>query len=393
MRFAEFCGNWVATTFGALANYKKGPFGSALTKSLFVPKSKNAVKIYEQQNAINKDWKLERYYITTEYYQKMKSFTVGGEDIIVSCAGTIGEVYVLPEEAEIGIINQALMIIRIKNNINKNFYLSLFSNMIDNFSKKYSNGSAIKNIPPFSDLKNYEIKIPKLDEQSKIAVFLSLIDERIETQSKIIEKFQSQMNWICQRYFKQRYASVSGWQLVPLTEILTERKTYETKGNEYPHATLSKDGIYAKNERYDRDFLVKDEEKQYKITHLNDICYNPANLKFGVICRNSFGSAIFSPIYITFEVNKHFSPFFIGYYLTNPDFINRIRKYEEGTIYERMAVSPDDFLRGAIYVPPMETQNKIVYALGKIQEKIDNESRILDKLKEQKKFLLLNMFI
>ena len=244
--------------------------------------------------------------------------------------------------------------------------------------------------------RNFEevyVGVPGKAEQRKIADFLSLIDDRINTQSKIIEDLQSQKAWICQSYFMQRKAESYGWTKTPLTEVLTERKTYATKGNEYPHATLAKEGIYAKSERYDRDFLVKNEDKSYKITHINDICYNPANLKFGVICRNTFGSAIFSPIYITFEVNSKFNPCFIGYYLTNNDFINRIRKYEEGTIYERMAVSPEDFLRGEIYIPSIEEQNKVVSVIQKLEEKIENELSILGKLKEQKKYLLSNMFI
>lgn len=51
-----------------------------------------------------------------------------------------------------------------------------------------------------------------------------------------------------------------------------------------------------KTERYDRDFLVSS-EKKYKITKMSDICYNPANMKFGVICLNTYGNAIFSHIH------------------------------------------------------------------------------------------------
>ena len=51
-------------TFEELADYKKGPFGSALKKEIFVPKSNDTVKVYEQQNAIGHDWKLERYIIS-----------------------------------------------------------------------------------------------------------------------------------------------------------------------------------------------------------------------------------------------------------------------------------------------------------------------------------------
>ena len=196
MRFKEFIRKWDKKTFDDLAYYKKGPFGSALTKSIFVHKSNTTVKVYEQQNAINKNWKLERYFITKDYYNKMKSFTIRGGDIIVSCAGTIGEIYELPQEAETGIINQALMKIEVQKTINKEIFKVLFSNMISSFSQRYSNGSAIKNIPPFADLKSYVVYLPCKEEQDKIASFLSLIDKRINTQNKIIEDLELFKNMI-----------------------------------------------------------------------------------------------------------------------------------------------------------------------------------------------------
>ena len=126
---------------------------------------------------------------------------------------------------------------------------------------------------------------------------------------------------------------------------------------------------------------------------MNDICYNPANLKFGVITRNSIGSVIFSPIYITFEVNNGYSPLFIELLVTRKDFINRVRKYEEGTVYERMSVKPEDFLNYETKIPCLEEQKKI----GLFFTEIDKCSEILEQkiklLKQLKKGLLQKMFI
>ncbi len=178
-----------------------------------------------------------------------------------------------------------------------------------------------------------------------------------------------------------------------LSNVLKERKTYDIKESKYSHATLSKEGIYAKIDRYNRDFLVKDEEKNYKVTHLNDICYNPANLKFGVICLNTYGDAIFSPIYVTYEVRAGNDPYFISQYITNPTFIGHIRKYEQGTVYERMAVSSEDFLKGEINLPTYQVQLYISKIFKSINDKMNLELQVLEKYKEQKKFLLSNMFI
>ena len=159
---------------------------------MFVPKSVDSVKVYEQQNAINKDWSLERYFLPKEYaLTKLKSFEVHGGDIIVSCAGTIGEIYEIPKNAECGVINQALMRIRIDENlIDKKMFIITFSNMIDEFTRTHSNGSAIKNIPPFADLKPMEVLIPSMLEQRKIANYFSNLDTLITLHQRKLEKLK-----------------------------------------------------------------------------------------------------------------------------------------------------------------------------------------------------------
>lgn len=173
--------DWEQRKFGDLADYKKGPFGSAITKDMFVLKSDASIKVYEQQNAINKDWTLERYFLPKEYVlTKLKAFEVHGGDIIVSCAGTIGEIYEIPENAECGVINQALMRVRVNEKIiDKKLFIIVFSNMIDDFTRTHSNGSAIKNIPPFADLKPMEVLIPPIKEQKKISEYFENLDHLI----------------------------------------------------------------------------------------------------------------------------------------------------------------------------------------------------------------------
>lgn len=183
------------------------------------------------------------------------------------------------------------------------------------------------------------------------------------------------------------------WRKYRLSNILKERKTYCEKDGTYEHATLSKEGVYGKTERYDRDFLVSTENKKYKITKLGDLCYNPANLKFGVICLNTYGDAIFSPIYITFEINNSFNKEFIGYALTRKNFINEALQYQQGTVYERMAVSPEDLLSISIYVPSLKSQNTIATIISKIDRKIYAEISLLEKLILKRKGLLQQMFI
>ena len=176
----EVPGSWVWCTLGDLAFYKKGPFGSSLTKAMFVPKSNDTYKVYEQKNAIQKDNTLGSYFITKEKYDSLIGFAIQPYDIIVSCAGTIGETYVLPQNSQEGIINQALMLIRLYSREIEQFYLLYFDFILKEEAYKESKGTAIKNIPPFDVLKGFHIPLPPISEQQRILKeiehWFSLID-------------------------------------------------------------------------------------------------------------------------------------------------------------------------------------------------------------------------
>ena len=192
---------------------------------------------------------------------------------------------------------------------------------------------------------------------------------------------------------KLRFSGFEGeWIPTVLKSILHERKTYAEKDGSYPHATLSKEGIYGKTDRYDRDFLVSTENKEYKITLKNDLCYNPANLKFGVICLNTFGSAIFSPIYVTFEIDKSYSPQFVGAALTQKDFIGYALRFQQGTVYERMAVSPEDFLSISRRFPAIAEQEKIAEFISLLNSRIAAQRKLVELLKKHKRGLSNALF-
>lgn len=173
---------WCSVRIGDVGIYKKGPFGSSLTKSMFVPKSPDAVKVYEQKNAIQKDHTLGEYYIARDYFEKkMRGFEIFPGDIIVSCAGTIGETYVMPENIEQGIINQALMRMKIVPSIDLDYFLLYFDYVLKIDAQGSSKGSAIKNIPPFEIFKKMILPLPPLAEQKRIVKrveeLLALCDE------------------------------------------------------------------------------------------------------------------------------------------------------------------------------------------------------------------------
>ncbi len=180
----EIPNGWVWVRWGELGEYKKGPFGSSLTKSMFVPQSDEAVKVYEQKNAIQKNYSLGDYYITKEKYETMIGFTVRPGDIIVSCAGTIGETYLLPSEAPIGIINQALMRAKLHLDSIIPYWLLHFQYVLLIENKLKGSGSAIKNIPPFEVLKAMPVPLPPLAEQKRIVAKIEELLPKVEEYGK-----------------------------------------------------------------------------------------------------------------------------------------------------------------------------------------------------------------
>ena len=167
---------------------------------MFIPDNGDAYKVYEQKNAIQKDSNLGHYFISGEKFQELKGFEVLPNDIIVSCAGTIGETYIMPSDIRSGIINQALMIIRLHNIDITPFYLLYFDFILKNEAGKDGKGTAIKNIPPFDILKNYWIPLPPLAEQDRIIKEVALwqrlidsIDGNIEDIFKLSKKTKSKI--------------------------------------------------------------------------------------------------------------------------------------------------------------------------------------------------------
>ena len=191
---------WAWCKLDDLAFYKKGPFGSSLTKAMFVSKGDDTYKVYEQKNAIQKDCTLGTYYISKEKYESLSGFAIQPFDIIVSCAGTIGETYVLPRNIQKGIINQALMLIRLYYRDIEQFYLLYFDFILKEEAKNSSKGTAIKNIPPFDVLKNFYIPIPPLKEQIRILdeinkwmSFVELIETGTSNLQNVIKQTKSKI--------------------------------------------------------------------------------------------------------------------------------------------------------------------------------------------------------
>jgi type I restriction enzyme, S subunit len=180
--------SWEWCRVGELAEFRRGPFGSALTKSIFV---KEGYKVYEQRNAIYDNHILGDYYVTPQKYLELKSFKVEPFDLIVSCSGaTLGRIAEIPSEAVEGIINQALMRIRLYQiGIKNSFYIRLFrSPYIQDVIFKKAWGTAIPNMVGLSEIKQILIPLPPLSEQQQI---VTKLDELMQYCDKLAESIKT----------------------------------------------------------------------------------------------------------------------------------------------------------------------------------------------------------
>ena len=162
----------------AIAETVKGPFGSDMKKSLFVPKSDTTYKVFSQVNAIQKDATAGDYYISAEYYEKMKRFTVNSGDYIVTCDGTLGKIYCLPENIEKGVISSSLLRIALNKDVISNVYFETIWNMyMLPMLVRRSRNACLVHLPSAKDIGNLPVPIPNIDKQRDYDKFSNQIDK------------------------------------------------------------------------------------------------------------------------------------------------------------------------------------------------------------------------
>lgn len=169
----------------------RGPFGGALKKEIFV---QEGYKVYEQQNAINSSVELGRYYIDFLKYSELSRFAVNPGDFIVSCSGTIGKIFRIPENAPQGVINQALLKIKIDEKIFcADYFYQYFA--WDKFQGKIiddTQGGAMKNLIGMDKFREVLISAPQdINEQKEIAAILIDMDKDILEYEQKLKKYEN----------------------------------------------------------------------------------------------------------------------------------------------------------------------------------------------------------
>ena len=150
-----------------------------MKKEIFV---KSGYKVYEQQHAIKNDFSIGRYFIDESKFKEMQSFELLPNDIIMSCSGTIGKIAIAPLNIQKGIINQALLRLRIKKPTQiKNDFMKILLQNLNNVFQNNSYGSAIQNITSVDTLKQIKIPLPPLSVQKQIVAHIQKIESSIAT--------------------------------------------------------------------------------------------------------------------------------------------------------------------------------------------------------------------
>ena len=165
--------SWIWVPWGSILAYddypfKRGPFGSSLKKDMFI---ESGYKVYEQYCPINDDCSFERYYISDELYKSLEGFAVRADDYLVSCSGaTLGRITQVPIDFKEGIINQALLRVRMNHKyVDKDFFKLLFrSPYFQKMIFDNSTGSAIPNVKGVNELKVMPVPFLPLEEQQRI---------------------------------------------------------------------------------------------------------------------------------------------------------------------------------------------------------------------------------
>jgi type I restriction enzyme S subunit len=163
-----------------------GPFGSALKNECFVEPENGYCMVYEQKHAIQKTMDVTTRYVNEKKYLELKRFSVYPGDIIVSCRGTIGEIFTVPKDAPLGIMHPSIMKIRLNTEKydQKFFVLALEQYMNEHINE--AKGSGVKMAVTATTLGKESFVIPPMEVQKQFADFVKQVDKsKVVVPSKI----------------------------------------------------------------------------------------------------------------------------------------------------------------------------------------------------------------
>ena len=249
------------------------------------------------------------------------------------------------------------------------------------------------------------VPLPALEEQQRIGEYFRNLDTLITLHQRKCEKMKIMRKSLLQKMFPQGKSNVpevrfggfkEPWVEKHFFEIFTERHEVDTISDEYPQLSFTiAEGVIRPEDRKtnQRDFLIIDKaNKKYLRTEVGDIIYNPANVIYGAIHRNSLCKGCVSPIYKIFITEQDSK--FMECIVRNENFIKQIARSSEGTVTKLKTLKPEAFLNMSAYIAPtLEEQQMIGDFFSELDKGIIAYEKEIAILKNLKKSLLQKMFV
>ena len=241
-----------------------------------------------------------------------------------------------------------------------------------------------------SDMNSFEFFFPQSkEERNKIALFLRIIDERISTQKKIIEKYESLIRGISNKLlYESEGASVR------LGNILIERSERTKIINQHEVLSSTVKGIFSQREYFSKD-IASENNVGYKIIRLHDVVLSPQNLWMGNINYNDkYEIGIVSPSYKIFSIADGYDKRFVaGLLKTHRALYNYMQVSEQGASIVRRNLNMEAFEQLVFKMPPLCKQQEIGNAISVLNSRLVVATKIKFHLELQKEWLLREMFI
>lgn len=247
-------------------------------------------------------------------------------------------------------------------------------------------------------LSKVKLHFPILQEQQKIAALLRLIDERITTQNKIIERYESLIRGINDSLYAQ-YGNEVKTSFANLGSSYSglSGKSAQDFGSGKPFITYL--NVYSNNVINEKDFqfvAIKDNEKQ-NVVEYGDVLFTlssetPEEVGIGSVYLGKekvYLNSFCFGIHIT-NTEVVYSPY-LSYYVSSTPFRKFIYPYAQGST--RFNLCKADFEKASIKLPSLENQKRIYSILSHIESKTETEKSLLDLYNSQKQYLLRQMLI
>ena len=400
LRFSEFKDEWIESKIGENFNVTSGTTPLRSEQSYFANPSIYWVKTTDLNNGIIKstEEKISKIALAKTSLKILPKNTV----FVAMYGGfnQIGRTGILSVEAT---CNQALSAIYPNENFNPYFVLTYLNHKVDDWKNFAASSRKDPNITK-NDVLSFPIIYPTLTEQTKIAEFLSAVDDKISQLSRQLELLNQYKKGVMQKIFSQeiRFKNDNGedfgeWEEVPLNQIAS-KVTVKNRGNKVTEVLTNSatQGIIKQSDFFDREIVSESNINGYYVVEVDDFVYNPrisVHAPVGPIKRNKITQGIMSPLYTVFrfkEGNLDFLSYFFG---TNfwHDYVKSVAN--SGARHDRMNITNSDFLEMPILLPSIQEQEKIAEFLTAIDKRIDHTTAQLTHTKQWKKGLLQQMFV